>query len=213
MTEPNGFESFVFDRLQSPFALSLYSTGDRYSTFLCMLIYQNRNHIINNENNTESRAFRFSSHFRPNGPHRLAHIWILNVFALRLFGWCAYCTCAQCAFAKNLFDQELHFISAGTSQNFYSSLCILYVSRLLNKRKRLQQRGKIIKTDQAHIPNILTPFISFNFSNAKHFDFNVALSADFVMPECAINFCMCDIRIGQKITTARIKGTFAAIAM
>lgn len=49
---------FVFDRLQSPF--DLFNSSNRFCNIsVCVLIYQNRNHIINS-NKTESRAFGIS---------------------------------------------------------------------------------------------------------------------------------------------------------
>lgn len=122
--------SLLFSIAFSHLSLSLSSTGDRYSTFLCMLIYQNRNHIINNENNTESRAFWFSSHFRPN---RLEHIRILNVFALRLVGWlvCVLYMCAMCIRKEFVWPRIAFYLGRYKPKLLFVSVYTINVSSLV----------------------------------------------------------------------------------
>lgn len=75
------------------------------SVYECVLIYQNRNHIIN-INKSESRAFRLLA---------LCHSIFSSVYLYFLFD------CARASKVKNLFDEALYFISSRLCVQWHGS--------------------------------------------------------------------------------------------
>lgn len=158
-----------------------------------VLIFQNRNHIIDS-NKTNSRAFCFSS----------ICTLVLSVFAAIFTRYLHIRNTEFCLTEPYTF--YLCFFSFRSSEPFYLAMpnrhqCFVWVNVRIWTSTVAAKSPNLIK----RIFGIFLPLLFHSIFERKHFDFYVPLSADFDADECAINFRMCDIRIEQKIKWPRSK--------
>lgn len=135
--------------------------GDVYIGHEFVLIYQNRNRIINS-----------------NKTHSCASLMGLLPFV----HLAVECICVPYSIHTTEFCLTRPCILSHSERLLQPENRLLF--HVVNVRMRtVDSSGEIIKPDQAHIPNICSPFISFNFWT-RTFDFYVPLSADFDARVC-----------------------------